>query len=431
VLTLQTKSILSYSYSLICIVAFIALVQKGGWVQADTSGYEANLPIRSMLYPLLLDLYHIIFSIDGDFAYTPLVMLQVAFGLFAARSFSYYWVKQFSLPVAWQILVTIILMVPYFLSAKIGNAILTEALCYPLFLLFLSSLLKGLIEQNYKALIQALVYVTLLVLTRSQFVFLYPLLLLVFIYSCYVFPKSFPKRTLLVMIVGVMIFTSLAGRTYQWLLHDKFASIPFTGVHLSIAPFFIAKEQDITLFEEGSTQRKVFEMVYHDMKAKDIAAQRGYVEHPGIRSSTYSRFKNGYDEILYGSYYPALDKASVSSDWFERDDYTTNLALTLFKANIGDWFELYKKNVSAGLGGDYMSILTVLLLLFLLHSLYIKRHKELTEASLLVLLAHIGNVTSISIIQVGLYRYTFYTQGLFYLLLLTFFYILFRQKKLS
>jgi hypothetical protein len=121
----------------------------------------------------------------------------------------------------------------------------------------------------------------------------------------------------------------------------------------------------------------------------------------------------------------------VSSDWFERDDYTTNLALTLFKANIGDWFELYKKNVSAGLGGDYMSILTVLLLLFLLHSLYIKRHKELTEASLLVLLAHIGNVTSISIIQVGLYRYTFYTQGLFYLLLLTFFYILFRQKKLS
>lgn len=420
-------SLFTFFYGLTLCVVFAALIKKGVWMQADSGSYIDNHVLRSVLYPLVLDVYHLLVQPQSDSDYLGLVAVQIIAGIAASHYFSRYWVQLMQLPKGFLFLFTAILMAPYFLPTKIGNAVLTEALCYPLFLVGLRLLIKGMVERQYNALLLSLVCVVLLVITRGQFLFLYPLFAAVCMYAIWRFPAEFRKKSLCFFLLLACVLGGVIERGYHLLWHERFATTPFTGVHLSIAPLFVAKDEAKELFAKSTSQRRIFETVYQEMQEKDIAAFRSQVPYPGIRSSTYSRYHNGYDEILYGSFYPALSKEGILKEGaFYAEDYTSDFAATLRNYYLEDWFELCKKAFSDACGGDYMAILTLLLLGVLFLRLC-QKPTRFSEAGMIIILAWIGNNALVSLIQIPLERYTLYVEGPFYVCIFSMIY-LFLQK---
>ena len=129
---------------------------------------------------MLLKLNNLIFG-ENEFRF--LVLLQLMLGFYAALSCAATFKKLYNLSKGLEWVVGLVLLFPYFVN-RFGNTLLTEALCYPLFLLAFSALLQGLLLKQMRFFAKLMVLMGLLILTRNQFLFLYPLMVLVLI-SCW------------------------------------------------------------------------------------------------------------------------------------------------------------------------------------------------------------------------------------------------------
>jgi len=422
------------------IVAFcLGLLQRGPWVQPDTSGYISGDVTRSFLYYAVLYIYDVIMPSAWmertEFSklthpYIFLVAGQLLLGAFSAVHLAKRLKSIFEVGNVWKLLVTIILLSPYLLPTKIGNAVLTEGICYPLFLLTASYLLKGLVKEDSKALLKFLLFTALLVLTRGQFLFLYPLFVVVLFYIFIKRPDAYKKWVLVVALFATVAGTTLAERSYHYFKHGVFGATPFGAFQLIAAPLYVADPDDGKLFDDP-VKRKVFEETYSDMQKKDIALKRSNVEYPVIRSSTYDRFHNGYDELIYVSLHDSLVRNGVMDNgWFYADNFMREMAFTLICDNLDEWVELYRKNITVSLGGDYVSVFIFGMLLMSL-MLQWQRGDRLTLVVFFVTLLTLANYSFVAIVQVILKRYSLYVDGIQVSMMLLLFYHLLTTTKIK
>lgn len=380
----------------------------------DSGGYITASINRSPLYPLLIQGFSFF-----DSSLQLLILLQLLLGWVAVHVFLNALQRIFKLDLLLSIIVLIFIALPYyfiFLSVPlfVGNVIMTEAICYPLFLLAIAAICHAVQQQQLRFYIYFIILTMLLILTRRQFIFLYPFFGIVWL-SLFLQQSQvkFSKALLLGMFIISIIATNILEKTYQYIQHDKFTTIPFTGRQLLVLPMFVAKAGDANLFADNSVQQRVFSDIYAEMTHRRIT----FADQSLPLLNLYNVFEKHYNTVSHRIIPPAVHKAfGVGFDEYKLDACTVQIALTLIKHNFKDYLKLYAKNIEVNLGQK--SFVLFLLLVFAVTFInYIKSRSLILLILLFALILQFGNYMLIALVEPILWRYTIYTNQVLFVLM--------------
>jgi hypothetical protein len=389
-------------YRVTYLLLFLFLAWQGPSIAPDTASYLADNPIRSPGFPLILNAYQGLFGYD-NFQY--LNWVQLIFG-FAAVSYFVRKLKTIFMLSEWpSFLVTLVLLFPFYGPGRFANFILTEAFCYPLFLIIVAEILEGVSFKSSKALLYALFWTGIIVIVRRQFLFLYPAFVILFLYLVFWERKQFKFYLLSFSLIVSILVPNLFEKTYQYIHHGKFTTVPFTGMQLIIAPLYLAKESDAELFD-NPTEREIFETVRNKIEAEHLNFE-ALNETSYFHTSAYTHFYESYNPICWGTLAVVLSELGIH-DPYEIDQITSKMAIMLILNNVKGFLVLYLLNIIFNIGGLHFALFLGVSALLAFSSFIIKR-ETLTQAYLLSLLLTAGNYSLVALVEPILPRYSVYT----------------------
>lgn len=380
-------------YGLLGILLLFKMSQ-GPFLAPDSQGYLSLSPHRSLLYPLFLHGCQFLF---GGINY-GVVLMQFALGTWGILHFTTTLRRSFEIAFGVVVSMLILLVLPYFWQ-HLGNYVLTEALCYPLFLFLLSYLVAYLKKDQPKDFYKALGIALVLTLTRSQFIFLWPAFVIVAVYQGYHYKKLkiVLSRFCLVLLVAVM--AQGIERSYNYALTGTFKGVPFVGRQFVVLPLYLSDPADEVLFDKPE-EKEFFQGVSVKMDSENLRSV-------GWQSrNVVTTFEDVYNLICHqtvGAFGPLL-----SSNPFEQDAQLLSMGLTLAKHHWQDYAKFYLSTLRIGFGGYCMTfVFGVLGLLCFFYA--VSRRSFIQEVFLLCLMMHLGNTMLVALFEPLLSRYMIYT----------------------
>ncbi len=384
-----------FFYSTILLISLYLLIQ-GAALAPDSGGYIHMSPGRSLLYPLFLKINQWIF---GDLGY-GIVAIQLILGVFSIDRFvktlgRFFYVTPF---IAGAIF--FFCFVPYFIFHGIGNHILTEALCYPFFFLLLSFLLKFLKEKTMTSFVGIISLALLLTLTRSQFLFLWPALLILLFYMLYKHKETQKFFARLIVVIVVIGAGNLAERAYSYALTGSFKMVPFVGYQFIILPLHLSSPSDIDLFTDPQ-ERAFFKDISEQIAKNDLSIGGG----DGTRPLFH--YEGIYNTLCYANIGPASGR-HLSQDSYKQDAQLLSIGLKLARRHIIQYVQFYVRTLIYGFGEYWTSfILMIMTLCVFFKNLYRPTFEK--ETFLMLVTLHLGNVMLVALFEPLLTRFTIYT----------------------
>ncbi|HZV11975.1 MAG TPA: hypothetical protein VFA55_02075 [Candidatus Kapabacteria bacterium] len=389
----------------VLLISLLAVLARHGVVMhPDSDGYIQGDITRSALYPSLI---HMFLFLSGTHGLLLLIIFQFLLGYVAITKTVNTLQNVFEFQDYLRWFVVPILLIPY-VGGLLGNVILTEGIAYPIFMLGMCSLLSGIRYKRGKDFLMYLVYVTLLVLTRRQFLFLYVVFVVLVIWL-YLTKAQMRKGVLILGFVASLLASTFLEKSYHLAMNQRFEAAPFGGMHFAIAQLYLSSPQDSVCFNDA-LQRSVFVETRHDIEQDKLIPDEDEIFNPFAYSLSF-------DKILYGHLLPILGKHN-SLDPVLNDQMLTSMGLTLMEHNWKRFLHLYANNVIFYFGGYYFCALVGVLFLFSFYRSISSPFEFITAASFFVLLTAIGNVTATCLFIFLQKRYSMYTDAFVILLIM-------------
>ena len=242
---------------------------------SDSSRYinGNNPPLYSIIITLMQSIFTTLNSV------IILQTLFVGFGIvFITKNIS----KYFNLNIVTKIVVAIFLFLPIL---EFYNHLLTEALGYACSLFFVSFVIRLIYNFNIQNLVLSSIFVIALLLTRNQFIFLYPVILL--LYLGIIFIHKSKKKLILLTISFISIFLihnsliSLNKYIHQYILEEPTGLQSKPLVHNGAGPLnfvfidsiYISSIQDIDVFKDENLKKTLAKIF------KEIEGQKASIKH--------------------------------------------------------------------------------------------------------------------------------------------------------
>lgn len=419
----------------ICLIAVSVILITGSkplTLSPDSEGYLMGAIYRSLVYPLFLQWLE--FSC-GDYKSEAIIGLQTLFGLTS----SYYLIhtlKKYTSVHRWSLVLLFgILLLPYVSELAIGNRVLSEGLSYPLYLASLTVLFQVFVRDQPVHSLLIITTLFVLLLTRTQFIFVVPVA--IFVYGRLFYRNRKVKKALLVgcLIIILPLLTTLADKSYHALNHGHFVSTPWTGIHLLTPAIFTADESDIDLYKDPM-ERAYFKEMFSILKKEGLNVNHKIDPHEpdiDIYVKQYSDIANGtlfYKglPLINGGTYD--ENAKISNQEFIAIDHLTKVMTpALIWDNKVDWLKLYVMNFIHGFGT--LSYLMVYLIIFIAGGIaFLKTATPLTKAVVLFTGCVLANMAVISIGMHTIHRFTFYNDWVIFLIIFLLIHYLSTQKTL-
>lgn len=386
----------------------------------DSVHYLDNSVIRSPFYPIFLDIYGFFF---GDY-YKPLIFLKLSVAFYSVFKLLKYLQNIFNFKNTLFFAFLIILLTPYFFGDyKYANRVLTEGICYPLYLLSLYFLLRTLFERKLTSFIYFLLCLLILMLTRRQFFFMYPVVLITIGYFFFHLRDKKMSVFMLLSFASTIFFTELVERYYRYHKYEKFSAPPFVGIQLAVAPIYFSDLTNLDLFDD-KLEKEIIEEIIKEMNLKKINfinSKKGNYE------NFYQHFSASYNNIAWKVIYRTMNEKDM--DWFQIDRMCNSIALKLITNDPLKHLKLYFFGFKKMLGGYYWMVFYLIIFIFSIKKISSKDN-ELHLLICVSLLSSFSNYVLISLVEVPLMRYTIYTEVIQIVILLTFFYnALFVEKR--
>lgn len=239
-------------------------------IYSDSSRYLNENVLDPPLYSSFISLVLLLF---GSLNYV--VILQTIFIGFSIFYFIKTVEKYFNLDLITKVIILLLLFLP---SLKFYNLILTEPLSYAFSLLMISFIFRLIFNFNIQNLFWSTVFVVSLLLTRNQFIILYPVILL--LYICIRFKYNSNKISIWLTISFVSIFLIHNSLIFlnTYLKQDSFKTESLTYVNLG--PFFytyidaiyISSSKDVELFENQKSQ-KTLARIFEEMDNRNALSE--------------------------------------------------------------------------------------------------------------------------------------------------------------
>ncbi len=400
-------------FLLLSLGLFGFVLSQGVRFGGDTHSYLDASDYRSPGYVWVILAYDGLFGGQEPAAaperYILLVGFQCLFGLFGAWLLTRTLQTIFVFPSWLAGIVYLTLLTPYFFGDyRFANTVQSEGVTYPLFFIAISLLLLGLTRRKLGFLFGFLPLLFLLVITRKQFLFVYPAFAIVLLYVFLLFPRdAFKKALLTVCFLATAVAANLVERADIHGRTGKFETIPFTGIQLIAAPMYLSREADKAAFADSPDRLELFEEFREKAKARGrhletVTGKEIAVNH------YYNHFAASYGFIVFQVVVRTLRERGIT-DWFEIDAITTDMAWKLIWANPVGFVQMYFHNVKFALGGYYMMLFLAVIFCLALVMHLVQRDK-LSLCLFFVILFHFGNLTTVALVETIIRRYSSYTE---------------------
>jgi hypothetical protein len=419
--------------------ASLFLFNRGLIFCADTVAYHNYYSSQPPLYPLIILICKLI---AGSGYELLLLSIQISLGLIGITAFSFFLYKQFSLNKWIVLLFSIILFEPNFFGLQIGNNEATESLAYPLFLITVKYILEGVKQQSLGKFVSSFFFASLLIFTRAQFLFLYPLIAIIIFYLLLF--TTMDKRQ--IMKLGIIFLAFILGNfllveTYHYIRSGTF-SRPTSGIQLAANAMYVSTLQDSTLFT-NNVEKTIFTEIM-------TIAEKNHMTKSSSNNGSNSHYWNAYSylvpllkETFQQRYKPETVADSIASTKeytykYMKDNYliaiegkiTKSISKKLLIHNWKQYTRLVLKTISYELGYPTGLIWKVtigigLIILFILG----KRSYELTFL-LIAVLCHVLNLGLVASVEHMLPRFSFYTDVLVFVLFMSVLFSFLEKKTL-
>lgn len=414
----------------------------GPGVYNDSDQYIKMHIHREPLYPLFL---YLLRSIFGELWLTAMGILQNAFAALSIWLFAEYVAKNFSLCL-WEELVIIgfslmpHMMTKYFSSLHlfITNSVMSEAICLPLFMLFLLECFRLLAEEDKaavkRAAVTSLLYALLLSLTRSQ------MMLTIIMWAAVGCVravadrmsdrrerKRFWLRIAAAFVIMVLAFftRTLAVKTYNYAFNGHFINNTYGTVNTLTNILYAADREDGERIEDAQAREFFFKM--YDLTEESRANHKYAGE---SWSEKVAHIEEWHDTVKYKMiedvFYQTYDK-TVTSDYITQnlmaDETAGKIIAGILPGCLGRWIGNYI--LIAGYGFirsiavvhplmNWLALLLYLSAIFMAAAMGMKAWKEkrrIDDAVWLMgvsLLAIAANAFAVAITIMALSRYMIY-----------------------
>jgi len=320
------------------------LVQKPVVLPADTYEYLAHDPTRPPLYPLFLDLTRLIFRSHWA---RPTVLLQTAFAGVAAWYLARALEKRLGLG-RWALLPYIVLLIPIL---ELGVYLGSDAIAYGLLLLCVGTIVDLIYEPRTAPLLRPFWLATVAVLTRNQYLFVVPVLLLGLICILFV-ARAGSRLRAVASVAAILLLPSLIGRTYNLAVNHRFTTISNLGIQLLTMTSYVMSREDLASLDQESERRfmtTIFERAQERhllLSSKEQGTPTSlhlYSKYIGIEyGGIASTFAEQFTPHVFS---PTQGMQSLSIDELKQmDRFTTSIAIHSLKPVWKRYLMLVAKN---------------------------------------------------------------------------------------
>lgn len=397
------------------VVVFVWVISNDIITVKDSPGYLDMHINRSAVYPLFL---WILKNSTGTLFAFATVFLQMSLGIIAVETLRKS--IQTTLKSHWffTIVLSAILLIPYVYNQRVANHFLSEAIAYPLYLLVISRGILGMATKQRKYFYQLLPLYLVLLLTRSQFLFLFPVLLVTIIIISYT-ARRFKKYALItVLLVCVPLAYTILDKTYHKAVHGHFVSTPWTGIHLMAPGLFLSHPEDVAIFSNEND--KAFFAKLNDTLRKrklNIHTLPKGKEPITVFIEEYAAIPNG---TIYNVGKELVPYTTLNEQYIQLDAITKRLALPLITQNFKAYMVLFIQNFTYPFGSSKVLLLWLLTLGFSLYLYVVYK----SNTFLIITFLQTALFCNVAIVAIGMYtikRFMFYNDWIVFLLLFVLF----------
>jgi hypothetical protein len=396
---------------LIIACIFIFLYIEGFIYQRDSIGYGNMHPVRSMGYPILI-LFFKMLSINHYLNY--LFAFQCILGAFVIFYATIAILRQFNLKNWTSFFIAFVLLIPYIVKVKIGSHIYSEAVTYPLFLLFLIAIMRYYYSESEKQLYISILLLTLLTIIRTQFIFVFPALIILLLIQ-FILKRILLKNLIAYSLILILsyAFINLIDCSYHLIAHKKFTRTPFTGIQLLTEIIYVSEKADTVLFDD-LTSKSAFKTIISAVESKNFNKKSFLKQSPYTSKDNINKhYRNTYNLICWGTivqlYKRALNLNEKNIEgWIELDKITLSMSKTLLKKHYVDYF--LNQFVDIYFYGFFPHFGLVFSLLFGLILVITLKKNRISGFLLFLILLDFSNILLCSLVEPLLIRYIFYTK---------------------
>lgn len=414
---------------------FLGLLAVGGvGVYNDSEQYITMHIHREPLYPLYLAAFRGVFG-DGYLGWAMAGQgILTAFGITVLTE---YLTKYFGLCLWEELLVIGLLLAPHLITRYtsalhifLENSVMSEALCIPLFTLFLYFLLRMLFEGRMRDVLLALLFSYLLSMTRGQM--MTTILLWALLLGIRALTRK--KYRMLVLVASAVIFVfllrDLTVHVYNYGVTGYFMGNTYGKVNTLTNVIYACDEEDREVFTEGDMEQAFFDSFYNKAMEQRLNyryAGDSFSERAAYLEDNHDILKFQILEAELSAYYFGLGEVDYYEQSSMSDEMAGKMIKKLLPACLGQWLYDY---VLLCRNGFVRSIAVVHPLInpaaFLLYfasaglalwQLCVKKRYRAVVVMGVALLFIVANVCATSITIMCLSRYMIYGFSLFYIAL--------------
>ena len=379
-------------------------------VHPDSNRYLSGSLHDPPLYSTLIKIITILF---GSLQFVIIFQtLLISLGIiFFIKSFE----STVDLEIGIKIIISIFLFLPII---QFYNNLLTEPISYALSLFFVSFVIKLIYNFNYKNLIWTSILIVALLVTRNQFMFLYPVILIVYI-GILIIDNSKKKSWLIISFISIFLIHNTIINLNKTINEEDFKNNylekNYTGVYFFtyIDSIYISSVEDIKLFENQKLRITLKEIFKEMDKSKSLAKYYNGRGHFGLSLKNIRNYSK-----------PLLEDLSNKEN--SLISIKKNISTKLIKANFGKYIKhIFKKFYDS-------TWLFIFVPLFLLMAAAISFNKYKSHFSLLTIflsLFALGNHSVIYLFGRVQPRYFIYSDFILLIFIFIIFFSLLTNKK--
>lgn len=290
-------------YWIVFIIANLAfilwIISKGAALAPDSASYLEHTMLRKPIYPLVLDFCKFLSPAHWTLvlcAVQGLALLSSIFflSLTLAKRCGLGW------PVFSAVYAVLCIPLTPFYVGVIANWVMPEALAYSFLLGSLAFMIDALCAPKFSTAMGAIALAVVAELTKSQFIFMLPVLLLFSLIVSFHMTVPRARRLLPLVCILCMLAGAAADRGYHYLHGDRFAKSGGAGLTLAMHALYLSSPSDIALFSDPA-QVSLLRDVYDNMGRMKLSSGD---RPPTITAGAF--FESVGDSILFSALGPAV-----------------------------------------------------------------------------------------------------------------------------
>lgn len=394
----------------------IYIFSQGPTFGGDSYGYLRMDLIRPIGYPLFLYLMRIF----GDYQEVAVMIFQILLNIGAAAYFLKRINSLFKLAPLYNLLLLPLLLYTIIYFAR-PDALLSEAITFPLFLIVSIYVIESILTLNTRPLYKAVLLNTLIFLIREQFLFLFPLIGLLYIYIQFFYQshqERFKKSAIFIGTIALcLIGASTLNKTYHYVVHDTFSN-PHMNVSFFPTAIYAADLNDSDMFDDPEI-RSAYREIYQSIDASGLTMnhfQKNIFNETSPSERRRSDLIQHYHESFEGiqnivrDYYGTDDRplAEINQNVLEMDDEIKTMTTELIKSHLGMFLYLNISDILVYAFNNDRGYAILFFLLTLISFWGLVKRNQYGIILFFFMIGHVLNLLASSLSIKIIPRYTFY-----------------------